>query len=318
MAARVYDYVVLGAGVQGLFTAHQLRNLEPEAKTLVLEQFDLGHARGSSHGASRIIRKAYVKRHYAQMMEESYSMWESLSREAGIKLITPTGLLMLGSPDDPRLQIAGTLLRQTPSKDQAVRVPSLNPHASYGLWDPNGGILLADKALKALLVIQLDVCYWREKEPGQHSMENGFPCIMHLSPNGDEKSIYALPPIDYPHLFKLCCHFGIEIHPDTKERQHNAQFLAFLSAYVKKHLPGLESTPALIDSCLYTNTPDMDFIIDKHPRYDNIIIGAGFSGHGFKLAPVVGKLLAELASGRRQSYKLTPFRISRFALKANL
>uniref|UniRef100_A0A8C4QYU7 Pipecolic acid oxidase n=1 Tax=Eptatretus burgeri TaxID=7764 RepID=A0A8C4QYU7_EPTBU len=330
MAARVYDYVVLGAGVQGLFTAHQLRNLEPEAKTLVLEQFDLGHARGSSHGASRIIRKAYVKRHYAQMMEESYSMWESLSREAGIKLITPTGLLMLGSPDDPRLQIAGTLLRQTPSKDQAVRVPSLNPHASYGLWDPNGGILLADKALKALLdvvrqrggevqdrskviriqpgsplrleveakgwyttraliltpgawaglllkqlglwvplqVIQLDVCYWREKEPGQHSMENGFPCIMHLSPNGDEKSIYALPPIDYPHLFK--------------------------------------------------NTPDMDFIIDKHPRYDNIIIGAGFSGHGFKLAPVVGKLLAELASGRRQSYKLTPFRISRFALKANL
>uniref|UniRef100_UPI00359011ED peroxisomal sarcosine oxidase isoform X2 n=1 Tax=Myxine glutinosa TaxID=7769 RepID=UPI00359011ED len=380
MAAQVYDYIVLGAGVHGLFTALQLLRHEPGAKTLVLEQFDLGHARGSSHGASRIIRKAYTKLHYSQMMDESFSMWESLSREAGIKLITPTGLLILGPPDDSGLQTAGVVLQQTPGKDQAARVPSLNPHASYGLWDEDGGVLHADNAVKALLevvrqrggevqdgskviriqpgsplrleveamgwyttraliltpgawaglllkqlglwaplkVIQVDVCYWREKEPGQHSVENGFPCIIHFNSCGDEKSIYALPPIDYPHLVKLCGHFGMEVHPDTMERHHDAQSLAFLSAYVANHLPNLDSTPACIDSCLYTNTPDADFIIDKHPRYDNIIIGAGFSGHGFKLAPVVGKLLSELASGRHPSYKLTPFRIGRFALKANL
>jgi len=77
-------------------------------------------------------------------------------------------------------------------------------------------------------------------------------------------------------------------------------------------------------------TPDEDFILDQHPKHHNIIIGAGFSGvlfvdqywyiyiimcfcvgHGFKLAPVVGKILAELTLGLPSSHNLQPFKLSR-------
>ena len=57
--------------------------------------------------------------------------------------------------------------------------------------------------------------------------------------------------------------------------------------------------------------PDSDPVIDCHPQHQNIIIGAGFS-HGFKMAPVVGKMLSELALGLSPSHNLSHFKINRF------
>jgi glycine/D-amino acid oxidase-like deaminating enzyme len=48
-------------------------------------------------------------------------------------------------------------------------------------------------------------------------------------------------------------------------------------------------------SCLYCMTPDEHFVIDRHPHLDNVWFAAGFSGHGFKFAPVIGEALADLA-----------------------
>ena len=48
-------------------------------------------------------------------------------------------------------------------------------------------------------------------------------------------------------------------------------------------------------TCLYTLTPDGHFIIDRHPQFQQVLLGAGFSGHGFKFAPLVGEVLADLA-----------------------
>ena len=48
-------------------------------------------------------------------------------------------------------------------------------------------------------------------------------------------------------------------------------------------------------TCLYTLTPDGHFIIDRHPQFEQVLFGAGFSGHGFKFAPLVGEVLADLA-----------------------
>ena len=58
-------------------------------------------------------------------------------------------------------------------------------------------------------------------------------------------------------------------------------------------LPGFQVREALI--CLYTMTPDNHFIIDHHPRLPGVVFATGFSGHGFKFAPVVGEVLADLA-----------------------
>ena len=51
--------------------------------------------------------------------------------------------------------------------------------------------------------------------------------------------------------------------------------------------------------CLYTLSPDRHFVIDRHPEFDNVVIAGGFSGHGFKFAPIVGELLADLAEIRK-------------------
>jgi len=79
-----------------------------------------------------------------------------------------------------------------------------------------------------------------------------------------------------------------------------------------KHYPHLHPTPDIEESCIYTMTRDRDFIIDRHPDHSNIIIGAGFSGHGFKLSPVVGRLLGEMALGRKPSYPIHHYSVNRF------
>jgi len=65
--------------------------------------------------------------------------------------------------------------------------------------------------------------------------------------------------------------------------------------------------------CTYTNTPDEDFIIDKHPDHDHVVLACGFSGHGFKFSSVVGEILSELVTGDRQTkFDISPFSIKRF------
>jgi glycine/D-amino acid oxidase-like deaminating enzyme len=65
--------------------------------------------------------------------------------------------------------------------------------------------------------------------------------------------------------------------------------------------------------CLYTMTPDEHFVIDRHPEHAHIVIGAGFSGHGFKFAPLIGHMLARLVGGEAVAGDLSLFRASRFA-----
>jgi glycine/D-amino acid oxidase-like deaminating enzyme len=70
---------------------------------------------------------------------------------------------------------------------------------------------------------------------------------------------------------------------------------------LKEFLPGAADNVRAMDICLYTNSPDGNFVIDKHPEHDNVVFACGFSGHGFKFAPVIGEALADLAlSGSTQ------------------
>lgn len=93
-------------------------------------------------------------------------------------------------------------------------------------------------------------------------------------------------------------------------------------SYVGDRFPYLQMRPLRAVSCLYTNTPDYHFVLGRHPRHPNVVIGTGFSGHGFKFAPVVGEALADLATtdsasgsepGTETSFDLHLFRPERFA-----
>ncbi|KAM9210020.1 peroxisomal sarcosine oxidase isoform 3-T3 [Dugong dugon] len=114
---------------------------------------------------------------------------------------------------------------------------------------------------------------------------------------------------------QVCYHHGNDADPEERDCPSafsDNQDVQILCRFVRDHLPDLGPTPAIMEHCMYTNTPDKHFILDRHPKYNNIVIGAGFSGHGFKLSPVVGKILYELSMKLTPSYDLTPFRISRF------
>jgi sarcosine oxidase len=67
--------------------------------------------------------------------------------------------------------------------------------------------------------------------------------------------------------------------------------------------------------CLYTNAPDDDFILDRHPEHARVVIASPCSGHGFKFAPVIGEILADLVEDRPVRFDLAPFRIDRAALR---
>ena len=66
------------------------------------------------------------------------------------------------------------------------------------------------------------------------------------------------------------------------------------------------------ETCIYTMTPDEHFVIDRHPELPQVVLAAGFSGHGFKFATVVGEILAELATKDRSSLDISLFALNRF------
>lgn len=87
---------------------------------------------------------------------------------------------------------------------------------------------------------------------------------------------------------------GLEIDPDRRDFRPEPARLQALRRYVHDWLPGLDPDAFTPISCTYTTTPTSDFILD---RAGPIVVGAGFSGHGFKFAPAIGRVLADLALG---------------------
>lgn len=80
---------------------------------------------------------------------------------------------------------------------------------------------------------------------------------------------------------------------DTRPRPEDS---APLRAFLESHLPRGAGELLGVEICCYTNSPDAHFVIDRHPEHDNVSFACGFSGHGFKFTPVVGEVLADLAT----------------------
>jgi sarcosine oxidase len=87
---------------------------------------------------------------------------------------------------------------------------------------------------------------------------------------------------------------GAVVHPDRRDPLPDRAQLGRLQKYVRRWLPGLDASAAEPVSCTYTSTPTGEFVLD---RIGPVVVAAGFSGHGFKSAPAVGRVLADLAVG---------------------
>lgn len=128
---------------------------------------------------------------------------------------------------------------------------------------------------------------------------------------------YALPQIDVAGVKVGWHHTGPDTDPD-EEGEVDDKILRRIQSYVSDRMPFLDLHPLLVKTCLYTNTPDHHFVLDRHPDLPNVVIGSGFSGHGFKFGPVIGEILADLATSRPPGFDLELFRADRFAVGAEL
>lgn len=88
---------------------------------------------------------------------------------------------------------------------------------------------------------------------------------------------------------------GGGIDPDALDRSLRAADVAPVARFLARWVPGAGREVLAHSACMYTMTPDGHFVIDRHPRHANVCFAAGFSGHGFKFAPLVGSVLADLA-----------------------
>ena len=144
--------------------------------------------------------------------------------------------------------------------------------------------------------VRTPVTYWRDTT-GTHDVAHGFPILF----NARLTDVYALPGYEYAGTVKVLYHGGPDVHPGSADSEHGEPaasdaLVEHVRRYVEAHLPGLDArAPAIREACFYTMTPDGMPIIDRLDR--GIVVGAGFSGSGFKHAPATGRMLAALALG---------------------
>ena len=123
-------------------------------------------------------------------------------------------------------------------------------------------------------------------------------------------------------MIKVAVHSGNPCDPD-KRPWGSGVMMDEMKEWIEGRFCGLvDSTePVMKQFCMYSMTPDEDFVIDflGGEFGKNVVLGAGFSGHGFKMAPVIGKILTELAvDGQTNEVDLKHFRIGRFNASSKL
>lgn len=315
----------------GCATARALAR-DGHAVTLV-DQFEVGHVRGSSHGRSRIYRFSYPDEPYVGMMKDALELWRELEAEVGAEILQRTGGLDMGKRLDEHtaaLDANSIPYEVLDAAEARVRWPALTLPLGEVLYQADGGIVHAGPAwrsfhhsalaagatmehrrvetldpdgvpgfdvtvvtaggwargLLATAAVELDVRVTRETVAYFRTADRP-PTLV----DWGEPSVYAL--IDPKHGLKAGEHIaGQETDPDLEGDPDRAS-VERLTEWVGAHYRNVEPEPIAAETCIYTNTADEHFILERRGA---IVIGSACSGHGFKFAPLIGRRLAELAT----------------------
>lgn len=357
---RRFDVVVAGAG--GMGTAAAAHLARRGARVLAVDRFPTGHARGSSHGQTRLIRLAYFEHpDYVPLLRRARDLWRDLERDTGASLLTECGLLSCGPPAGS--VIAGTLRS---AQDHGLAVERLTAREAMGRWpafampdawaavfEREAGHLAVEACVRAhaavatthggLIEADHEIRGWRVEGDAvlvETSRETISAGRLVLCPGPWASGLLRLPAIpftvlrkslfwyapsaglatdaaaslpafafDTPHGFfygfpmldarglKVAEHSGGQAvsDPFAVDRRIDETEQAAIEAWLAAHLPGVGRRRTAHEVCLYTMSPDHHFVVGHHPDHPQVSIAAGFSGHGFKFASVIGEILADLA-----------------------
>jgi sarcosine oxidase len=376
MSDASYDAIVLGLG--GMGSAALCELARRGRRVLGIEQFSVGHDRGSSHGHTRIIRQAYYEHpDYVPLVQRGYRGWYDLEQLQGVPLLTECPCLSIGRPAGEL--VAGVLdsagrhslpVERLENDELHRRYPAFRFGPEYvGVVERTAGFLLVDDCVRALaaearrlgavvrerepvaswsagpdgvevettagryradrlviaagpwaaeclrplavrLTVMRQVVCWFGTNDDAAFRRDVFPIFIADTPGG---AFYGVPALNVDGL-KCARHYGAPELQRPEEIDHavTAADEAPVRAFLRKHLPDADGPLRRASVCIYTLTPDRHFIIDVHPQHPKVVFAAGFSGHGFKFAPVVGEILADLAETGRTQRPIGMFRLERF------
>lgn len=359
-------------------------------KTLLLEQFDFLHHRGSSHGESRTIRATYPEDYYCAMVLESYALWEQAESEIGYKVYFKAPQLDMGPAANTSIKSLISSCRKNSLPHQILDATQVAQRLSgriripedwVGISAEHGGVIKPTKAVSMFQTLALQngavlrdhmevkdikrekggggglvvftssgetfrgkkcvvtvgawmkklvktvsgvelpiqplettVCYWRIKEgyEADYAIGGDFPTFASYG----EPYMYGTPALEFPGLIKVAVHGGYVCDPDKRPWGPGLS-LAALKEWIQGIFLGRVDSagPVATQLCMYSMTPDEDFVMDfiGGEFGKDLVIGGGFSGHGFKMAPVVGRILADLVlSGEAKGVDISHFRVARF------
>jgi sarcosine oxidase len=221
--------------------------------------------------------------------------WDALySPDSGFLLTVPA---LRGMANAARA-LGATILEESQAiawgaNDDAIWVET--PIARYeagalivtaGAWSTR---VLAD--LELPIRILRKTLWWQEVDHPRPFEPDRFPVFITDSRAGE---IYGFPVYGVPGL-KIANHAGGQVvDPEMVDRSTHSGENRDCLELAARVLPGVGAHVVKSAVCLYAMTPDTDFIVDRHPALPQVAIGAGFSGHGFKFAPAIGEILADL------------------------
>jgi sarcosine oxidase len=165
-------------------------------------------------------------------------------------------------------------------------------------------------------VVERQLLFWLEPNAADTRFDQAsFPIYLYEYAGDDGPSwCYGFPRL--PRGIKAAVmHRGEAVSdPDRVRRGVGDDEVAPLRRALSTLLPDLATAPVRESAvCLFTNTPDLHFIIDAHPQHSQVVISSACSGHGFKFASAIGELQADLVTTGRSRFDLSPFGLGRFA-----
>jgi sarcosine oxidase len=163
--------------------------------------------------------------------------------------------------------------------------------------------------LAAPLRVTRQVMAWFEPHDASLFPPDRFPVFMIESVRGIH---YGFPPDAIGVKFAKHHHADETVDPDACDRAVSADDEALIRPALAECLPAANGRQLQAKTCLYTMTPDGDFLLDRLPSAPQIVVASPCSGHGFKFAPVIGEILADVATGGMTPHDISRFRLARF------
>ena len=165
------------------------------------------------------------------------------------------------------------------------------------------------------LTVERNVVFWFQPSSSPETFEaDRLPVwIMELD---DEHAFYGFPALPGQGAKISRHHGGTVVDPDRVDRNATAQDELPVREFIRRHMPNANGPRLDARACMYTNTPDYNFVLDFHPSDRRIVIASPCSGHGFKFSNVVGSIAADMVLTGTTSFDIGFLSLDRFVQRS--